>query len=147
MRLLGYEHCGWTFTCVVNMAMWWNSPRPPCLTGTVRKNLLPSLEKTGSWFCRKQRCINSTLLNQSTHSYLGLGVNIRQKSDFSIFICCYEREWICDYICLVLRDLFSLDVNSMNKWITMMVSEVQRTSTVKPLFQPENLQYFEQSFK
>lgn len=40
-----------TGTCVVNMAMWWNSPRPPCLTGTVRKNLFPSLENTGSWFC------------------------------------------------------------------------------------------------
>lgn len=42
--------CG--LTCVVNMAMWWNSPRPPCLTGTVRKKRLPSLENTGSWFCR-----------------------------------------------------------------------------------------------
>lgn len=30
--------------------MWWNSPRPPCLTGTVMKNLLPSLENTGSSF-------------------------------------------------------------------------------------------------
>lgn len=30
--------------------MWWNSPLPPCLTGTVMKNLLPSLENTGSSF-------------------------------------------------------------------------------------------------
>ena len=34
------------------MAMWWNSPRPPCFTGTVRKKRLASLEKTGSWFYR-----------------------------------------------------------------------------------------------
>lgn len=42
---------------MVNMAMWWNSPRPPCFTGTVRKNLLLSLENTGSWFCRTQKAI------------------------------------------------------------------------------------------
>ena len=33
-----------------NIAMWLYSPRPPCLTGTVIKNLLPSLENTGSSF-------------------------------------------------------------------------------------------------
>lgn len=38
-----------------NMAMWWNSPRPPCLTGTVMKNLLPSLENTGSSFYNGER--------------------------------------------------------------------------------------------
>lgn len=37
--------------------MWWNSPRPPCLTGTVRKKRLLSLENTGSWFCRTHRSL------------------------------------------------------------------------------------------
>lgn len=41
-------------------------------------------------------------------------------------------------------NMFTLDLNSMNKWIKMMMSDVPMASTVKPLFQPDdrNLQHF-----
>lgn len=70
---MGYKKLTWT----INMAMWWNSPRPPCFTGTVMKNLVPSLEKTGSSFCKCEIMLAS-------HAFLFTSQSLRRNLRFHV---------------------------------------------------------------
>ena len=99
----------WSMTAptdLVNMAIWWKSPCPPCFTGMVRKNLLLSFENTGFWFWghwilrdSQSASISSLLLayRYNTHCFKIAAQFGANRAHNSIQIKCYSVEiWIAN---------------------------------------------------
>lgn len=62
-----------SFTRLEIMVMWLNVPRPPCFKGMVTKNVVQSLENTGSSFWKKKnQHMNNYSFQMLPHSHAAM---------------------------------------------------------------------------